>query len=78
MNRGQELVIGGYVPGVHGLDSMIVGYYKGHDMVYLARVRYGFVPASQRHVFGKPQPLVIPKCPFVNLPETRRSRWVKG
>ena len=27
LNRGQELVIGGYVPGSHGLDSIIVGYY---------------------------------------------------
>jgi ATP-dependent DNA ligase len=78
VNRGQELVIGGYVPGVHGLDSIIVGYYEGHDMVYVARVRNGFVPASRRHVFGKLQPLVIPKCPFVNLPETRRSRWGEG
>jgi len=25
LNRGQELVIGGYVPGTHGLDSIIVG-----------------------------------------------------
>src|SRR5207244_9327770 len=26
VNRGQELLIGGYVPGPHGLDSIIVGY----------------------------------------------------
>jgi len=26
LNRGQELVIGGYVSGAHGLDSIIVGY----------------------------------------------------
>jgi bifunctional non-homologous end joining protein LigD len=29
VNRGQELVIGGYIPGAHGLDSIVVGYYKG-------------------------------------------------
>jgi ATP-dependent DNA ligase len=39
VNRGQELVIGGYVPGSHGLDSFIVGYYKGDDLTYVARVR---------------------------------------
>jgi len=78
VNRGQELVIGGYVPGTHGLDSIVVGYYKGDELIYVARVRNGFVPASLRQVFGKLQPLVIPRCPFGNLPETRRSRWGEG
>jgi DNA ligase D-like protein (predicted ligase) len=78
VNRGQELVIGGYVPGTHGLDSIVVGYYKGDELIYVARVRNGFVPASRRQVFGKLQSLVIPRCPFVNLPETRRSRWGEG
>jgi len=39
VNRGQELVIGGYIPGTHGLDSIVVGYYRGHELVYVARVR---------------------------------------
>jgi len=75
VNRGQELVIGGYVPGPHGLDSIIVGYYKGDDLVYVARVRNGFVPASRRQVFTRLRSLEVPDCPFVNLPETHRSRW---
>jgi DNA ligase D-like protein (predicted ligase) len=78
LNRGQELVIGGYVPGPHGLDSIIVGYYKGDDLIYVARVRNGFVPASRRQMFEKLRSLVIPECPFVNLPETHRSRWGEG
>jgi DNA ligase D-like protein (predicted ligase) len=78
VNRGQELVIGGFLPGNHGLDSIIVGYYKGADLVYVARVRNGFVPASRRQVFEKLRSLVIPQCPFVNLPETHRSRWGEG
>jgi len=48
VNRGQELVFGGYIPGPHGLDSLIVGYYRGRNLVYVARVRNGFVPASRR------------------------------
>jgi hypothetical protein len=44
VNRGQELVIGGYIPGTHGLDSIIVGYYKRNDLIYVARVRHGFAP----------------------------------
>jgi DNA ligase D-like protein (predicted ligase) len=78
VNRGQELVIGGYLPGTHGLDSVIVGYYKNHDLIYVARVRNGFVPASRRQIFEKLRLLVIPECPFVNLPEKHRSRWGEG
>ncbi len=78
LNQGQELVIGGYVPGTHGLDSIIVGYYKDGDLVYVARVRNGFVPASRRQLFEKLRSLVKPECPFANLPESHRSRWGEG
>jgi ATP-dependent DNA ligase len=37
VNCGQELVIGGYLPGVHGMDSVIVGYYRGEDLIYVCR-----------------------------------------
>ena len=46
--------------------------------MYVARVRNGFVPAPRRHVFTKLKPLVISKCPFVNLPETHKGRWGEG
>jgi len=75
VNRGQEFVIGGYFPGPHGFDSLIVGYYDGEKLMYVARTRNGFIPASRRQVFSKLKHLVTPTCPFVNLPETRRSRF---
>src|SRR5215467_5947845 len=75
VNRGQELVIGGYLPGPHGFDSLIVGYYRGKDLVYVARVRNGFVVASRRQVFEKIRHLASPTMPFVNLPDTHKSRW---
>jgi DNA ligase D-like protein (predicted ligase) len=75
VNRGQEFVIGGYFPGPHGIDSLIVGYYAGDQLKYVARTRNGFVPASRRQVFSKLKHLVTPSCPFVNLPETHRSRF---
>jgi ATP-dependent DNA ligase len=31
VNRGQEFVMGGYFPGPHGFDSLIVGYYDGRS-----------------------------------------------
>jgi DNA ligase D-like protein (predicted ligase) len=75
VNRGQELVIGGYIPGPHGFDSLIVGYYQDKDLVYVARVRNGFVPALRRQVFDKIRGLVSSNMPFANLPDEKESRW---
>ena len=75
IHQGQEFVIGGYFPGTHGFDSIIVGYYRGKDLMYVARTRNGFVPASRRKVFAKLKDKVIPTCPFVNLPETHPSHF---
>lgn len=78
LNSGQELVIGGYVPGAHGLEAIIVGYYRGTELIYVARVRNGFVPATRRRVFERLRSLAAPACPFVNLPEKHKGRWGDG
>ena len=78
LNSGQELVIGGYVPGAHGVESVIVGYYRASELIYVARVRNGFVPATRKQLYGKLRPLVESTCPFVNLPETHKGRWGTG
>jgi DNA ligase D-like protein (predicted ligase) len=75
INKGQEFVIGGFIPGPNGVDSILVGYYRGIDLVYVARVLNGFVPASRRQVFDKIRGLVSMKMPFVNLPDENPSRW---
>jgi len=54
VNLGQEFVVGGFTPGPHGLDSIIVGYYRGDELIYVARSRNGFVPASRLRVFERP------------------------
>ena len=43
-------------------------------MMYVARVRSGFVPAS-RQVFERICHLVSPVMPFANPPDTHKSRW---
>ena len=73
VNQGQEFVIGGYTPGANGIDAIIVGYYRGRDLIYVARTRNGFVPASRRSVFQKIRGLEAEECPFTNLPETRKK-----
>src|SRR5580658_6614141 len=44
-------------------------------MMVVAKTPDRFCPASRRQVFSKLRHLVTPACPFVNLPETRRSRF---
>jgi DNA ligase D-like protein (predicted ligase) len=78
INKGQELVIGGYVPAPKNFDSIIVGYYERDDLMYVARVRAGFVPALRAKVFERFHKLEIKTCPFSNLPQRETGRWGQG
>jgi bifunctional non-homologous end joining protein LigD len=78
VNLGQEFVVGGYTPGGNGFDALITGFYQGKDLLFAARVRAGFVPATRRQVFAKIKELKSAKCPFVNLPELSEGRWGQG
>jgi ATP-dependent DNA ligase len=49
VNRGQEFVIAGYTPSPKNFDALILGYYEGEKLIYVARTRNGFTPASQLH-----------------------------
>ena len=75
VNKGQEFVVGGYVPGSHGFDALIVGFYRGEELLYVHRLRTGFTPALRKEIFPRIKDLVIPECPFVNLPQEGKSRW---
>ena len=72
VNRGQEFVIGGYVPG-NRLDSSIVGYYVGDKLMYAGKVKSGFVPRIRREVYETLKPMEIETCPFAIL-QRRNAR----
>jgi len=78
VNRGQEFVIGGYTRGTKTFDALIFGYYEGRDLIYVARTRNGFTPATRAQLFKKFKGLEIGECPFVNLPEEKSGRWGQG
>jgi DNA ligase D-like protein (predicted ligase) len=78
INRGQELVIDGYVPAPKNFDSIILGYYERNDLIYVARVRAGFVPALRAKVFERFHKLEIKTCPLSNLPQRDKGRWGQG
>jgi len=78
VNQGQEFVIAGYTPATKNFDALIVGYYRDAKLIYAARTRNGFTPASRAELFKKLKPLEIPECPFDNLPEKKAGRWGAG
>ena len=72
--KGQELVIGGYRPGSHGFEYLLVGYYEGKDLMFIAKIRNGFTPILRRQVSQKFAALRTFECPFANLPERANAR----
>ena len=63
VNRGQEFVIGGYTPG-NPFDAVIVGYYEGDNLHYVAKVRNGFVPRVRQEVWRKFKSLETDSLPI--------------
>ena len=78
VNRGQEFVIGGYTRGTTTFDALVFGYYERDKLIYVARTRSGFTPASRTQLFKRFKGLEIDDCPFANLPEARSGRWGQG
>jgi ATP-dependent DNA ligase len=77
-NRGQEFVIGGYIPNGDILDSLLVGYYQGRDLIYAASVRAGIPPEFRRVLLPHFEELRVTRCPFANLPDHTEGRWGRG
>ncbi|MBV8775381.1 MAG: hypothetical protein JO166_24070 [Deltaproteobacteria bacterium] len=77
-NRGQEFVIGGYIPNGDALDSILVGYYVGRVFMYAAAVRAGIPSEFRRALLPHFEELQIQRCPFANLPERTEGRWGEG
>jgi DNA ligase D-like protein (predicted ligase) len=77
VNLGQEFVVGGYTAG-NPFDALVVGFYRGKELMFAGRVRAGFVPATRREVLAELKGLKIAKCPFANLPEKEPGRWGQG
>jgi len=78
VNRAQEFVIAGYTRGTTTFDALIFGYYEDDRLIYAARTRSGFTPATRAQLFKRFRALEIDTCPFVNLPEERSGRWRQG
>jgi bifunctional non-homologous end joining protein LigD len=78
LDRQQEFVVGGYRPGPHGVDALLVGYYEGRGLCFAGKVRAGFTPRVRREVATALRPLHTNRCPFADLPNDRTSHWGGG
>src|SRR5438874_5024080 len=72
-----ESVIGGYRPGPHGVDALLVGVFDG-QLKFAGKVRAGFTAHVRREVFAALKPLQAERCPFVDLPNSKTSHWGGG
>jgi ATP dependent DNA ligase C terminal region len=73
--RAEAFVIGGYIPGAHGFDALLVGVYEKQKLIFVATVKDGFVPRNRDEIFPALKKLRVARCSFQNLPEKRASRW---
>jgi DNA ligase D-like protein (predicted ligase) len=78
LERQQEFVIGGYRPGPHGVDALLVGYHEGTQLRFAGKVRAGFTPHLRREVHARLEPLHTDRCPFIDLPNSKTTHWGGG
>lgn len=78
LDKQQEFVIGGYRPGTHGVDALLVGVFDGRALRFAGKVRAGFTPRLRRDVYVALQDLRVDRCPFVDLPNAKTSHWGGG
>ncbi len=78
IDKAQEFVIGGYKPGLGSFQSILAGYYEAKKLLFAGKVRQGFNPASRRRLLEAMRPLITNKCPFENLPTSRKSHFGEG
>ena len=77
-NRRQEFVIGGYKPNATNFESLVVGYYERGQLHFAGRVRAGLTPPVRAEIFRRIAPVRIERCPFVDLPSSRKGHWGEG
>jgi bifunctional non-homologous end joining protein LigD len=77
----QDFVIGGFTQPQGGrshFGALLVGVHEKKELRYCGKVGTGFNHAMLASLFGEMKKLEIEKCPFVNLPTPRSSRWGGG
>jgi len=79
--RGQELVVGGWLPGAGGraatLGALLVGYFADGDLRYAGRVGSGLSEAALARLVEALAPLARDTSPFEGRQPPRGARFVE-
>lgn len=78
LRREQEFVIGGYSnpEGARtNFGALLIGFYENKKLKFCGKVGTGFNAKSLRSLHSRLNEIAREDCPFVNLPETRGSRY---
>ena len=82
-HQGQELVIGGWLPGAGAregrIGALLVGYYDGPKLVYAGKVGTGFTEKMLERLQSLLEPLRRPSSPFdAGIPTPKGAIFVKA
>lgn len=77
LSPAQEFVIGGFKPG-KPLESLLVGYYDGKELMFAGKVRQGLNPQNRVELWRELEPLRRTECPFANIPNSTKSHFGEG
>ena len=72
-NQEDVFIIGGYIPGGQNFSELLIGEERDEGLWYVKRLIAGFTPYTRAEVYEAIKGLKTDKCPFVNLPERRKS-----
>src|SRR5262249_3175711 len=78
LRREQEFVIGGYTNpegSRTNFGALLVGFYENKKLKFCGKVGTGFNTKLLGSLHSQFKKIPSEACPFVNLPETRGSRY---
>jgi bifunctional non-homologous end joining protein LigD len=79
VHQEEEFVIGGFTAPAGARNyfgALLVGAYRGKDLVYAGRVGTGFTEKTLSDLYAKFRPLVQKTSPFANLPREKKATWI--
>ena len=78
VNKGQEFVIGGYIPASENFAAILVGYYEGKDLIYAAKVRTDSYQRLEKDYSSAFADLNVQAAHSRTYPKPREDDGVKG
>jgi len=78
--QGQELVVGGFTDprrSRRGFGALLVGYYRGEELVYAGKVGSGFDAQTLAELRARMDALAEPRPPFAGTGLPRDAHWVR-